>query len=127
MRVEGLRELRRDLRKVSKELDGEVRDGLKDVVGIVVDESKRIAERKGLRDTGKLIRGIKPSVTARSAKVVSTATRRGYRYPAVFEFGLNGNRAFMVPALEAKAGDVERKLEDVLEELFQDNGWRGDL
>lgn len=127
VRVEGLRDLRRDLRRIDRGLDGALRDSFRSVAGVVVEESQSIAERKGLRDTGALIRGIKSSVTRRGIAVRSTAERKGFLYPAVYEFGLSGNRAFLSPAIEAKQGEVIERLEDAFEDLASRNGFRGSL
>lgn len=85
--VSGLAALQRDLGRVSKDARSEVREGLKGVAGITVSEAKRVAAAKGLHDSGDLIRKIVPTVNQQGVFVVAKAKRRGYPYPAIYEFG----------------------------------------
>lgn len=117
---------------MGSELDGEIKGTLKTIADDVRDVAKETASRLDLQDSGKLIRGIKSGVTQKKAVVRSTATRGGYRYPAIFEFSksyLGGkmSKPFLGPAVEAKRDDTMKALEEMLEDLANRNRWRGDL
>lgn len=118
--VEGLRDLRRDLRRMDKGLLAGVREGIKDAAQLVARE----AQRRGPRGrTSRLVASIRPRVRGDVGLVVATAVKRSPRYPAGFpyprrlEFEDGGRRAFMAPALEAKRGQVERRLEHLLDDI----------
>ena len=87
LQIEGLAALQRDLGKVNQAAKGEVREGLKDVGRIVQDEARLIAKAKGLYDTGALVRKISPAITQNAVYVRAKATKGGYNYPGVYEFG----------------------------------------
>lgn len=89
LQVEGLRQLRRDIKKVDASIDKDyIRPALKDIGQIVADEAKAIARsRFNTLSTGNLANKIKPSVTQNAVFVVAKATRGGYPYPGVYEFG----------------------------------------
>lgn len=126
IRVEGLAELRRDFGRISKALQDDLRDELKKAAGIVSDEAIDIADRKGLRDTGKLIKSIRPGTSGAKAVIRANAKRKGYTYGAVYEFGRGGKRAFLRPALDAKSDAVVDALGDLLDNLAEKpGGFRG--
>lgn len=119
--VEGLRDLRRDLRRIDKSLLAGVREGIKDAAQLVAREAQRRAPRR----TSRLVASIRPRVRGDVGLVVATATKRsprypaGFRYPRRIEFEGGGRRAFMAPALEAKRRDVERRLEHLLDDIAE--------
>ena len=81
---------------------------LKAAAGLVATEAKKIAEAKGLRDTGDLIKSIRPGFKSSYAYVGDKAMHMGgpYNYPARYEYGQGGARAFLRPALDAKRAEV---------------------
>lgn len=85
--VEGLAALQRDLNKVSKTAKKEVREGLKDAAGPAANAAKMEARMKGLVDTGELVRKITPAVTQMGVFIRAKATRGGFAYPAIYEYG----------------------------------------
>lgn len=89
LQVEGLRQLRRDIKKADASIDKDyIRPALKDIGQIVADEAKSNAQRLFTTlSTGKLASKISPSVTQNAVFVVAKATRAGYGYPGVYEFG----------------------------------------
>jgi len=127
LRVEGLAALQRDLRKVNKTANKEVRDGLKDVGRIVSDQAKLIAAAKGLNKTGQLIRKITPSVRQQGVFVQAKAKRKsprypgGYPYPAIYEYGIRRGRPFLEPALDRSKSEVERAMEHWLDSFLSKN------
>jgi hypothetical protein len=127
LQIRGLAALQRDLGKVNKTAKKEVRDGLKDVGDIVSREAKLIASAKGLNKTGTLIRRIVPTVRQQGVFVEAKARKKskkypgGYRYPAVYEYGIKRGRPFLEPALQRKQADVERAMEKWLDGFLRKN------
>jgi hypothetical protein len=122
VRVNGLKELVRDFRKVERGLGREIRREIKSIAKIVSDEARRIALAKGLRDSGDLIKMTKPAIRGSTGLVRSSATRRGYPYPFIYEYGKRGAsktgpRAWVNPALDAKQDEVVEAFEDVLDKI----------
>lgn len=137
VKVEGLRELVRDFRKMGKHVVRDVQRELGDVAKVVADEARSIAEAKDLRRSGDLVRSIRPRVRGATALVRASATHRGFNYPRRFEFeggrrGASdashfrgrGPRAFLGPALDAKEGEIVDAMNDVLDRLTSRNGFR---
>ena len=123
VRVEGLDRLVRDFGRMSKQLRKDLQAELKDIAGHVADEAQSVAEREGLRDSGKLIRSIKPSVRGSTAYVRATATNRGFNYPRRHEFENGGVRAFLHPALQQSTSKVEREIGRMVDRLADRNGF----
>ena len=129
LQVQGLAELQRDLNKVNKTAKAEVRNGLKSVGLIVAEEAQLIAKAKGLvgdkphgnYTTGQLVAKIKPSVRQQGVFVRAGATRNGYPYPAIYEYGTKRGRPFLEPALARKEKDVERAMEHWLDSFLSGN------
>lgn len=107
---------------MGKALQDDFRDDIKGVANIVAVESRAIAERRGLRDSGRLIRSIKAGTSGAVGVVRANATRKGFRYGAVYEFGRRGKRAFMHPALESKRDEVVDAFGDLLDSLHEKVG-----
>ena len=122
VQVEGVRELDRALRRVDKEARKSLRDELKAAAGVVAVEAQSVARSKRLVATGKLVRSIKPGLQGAGAVVRVGATRNGYRYPAVYEFGRGGARAFLRPAAERKEGEVRERAEDAMQTAIRKAG-----
>lgn len=99
LRVDGLKQLNKALAGIDKTARLEFRRELRAVGGIVKDEAKRLAVAHGLVDSGRLVAGIKLSVTNTRVAIYETASRDGKRsrafpYPIIYEFGgrERGNR-----------------------------------
>lgn len=122
VKVDGLRELDRSLRKADTETRKRLRDALKDAAGVVAGEAQSIARGKGLVDSGKLVRSIKPGLQGAGAVVRASANRAGYPYPAVYEFGRGGARAFLVPAAERKQDEVRDRAEQAVNQAIETAG-----
>jgi hypothetical protein len=125
--VEGLRELRRDLKRMDPELLKGVRTALREAAQIVADEAKRRAPRSGRSGTH-MADTIRPRLRGDSAEVRVGARRKsqrypsGYRYPSRIEFegGLGrdpGPHAFLRPALLAKSDEVQHRMEQLLDDI----------
>lgn len=129
-RVEGLDELRRALRRLPGDADKALQSHLKDAAEIVAAEARKRATvgsrpipagrrpRKRMKDT------VVPFVRKAAGGVrVNAVAPGGFRYPGRQEYDPAQGHPFLRPALEAKAADVQRKMEGVLDELA--DTWKG--
>lgn len=121
VRIEGLADFRRDLRRINPALAKGVRVGLKDAAQIVAYE----AQRRAPVASGAMKASVKAFASGNRAGVRVNARRvsakypSGYRYPRRIEFGKGGARAFVGPALEAKRPDVMRRLGYVIDDVAE--------
>lgn len=125
LRFRGLRELDRALGKADKGLRKNLRDGLRDIVETVSSEARSTATRKGLYESGDLVRGIRPFVRSGSAGVRSSAKHGGFAYPLRLEYegragGKYGPRATLGPAAEQGREDLEKDIEKWMDNLESD-------
>lgn len=113
VRVRGLKELQRDLRKVSREVEGDLRTELKRLGEPVRVEAERLAQAQGWGDKWSRARvGYASGIV-----YVAPAARRTTGTPRR-NFGvLMMTREFM-PAVENKRADVEAGVEKMLDRLF---------
>jgi hypothetical protein len=123
--VKGLRELDRALGRANKGLRTNLRAAFRDVAGDVATVARGIAESKGLRDSGDMIRSIRPFALQGRAGVRSGATHGGFSYPSRHEFEGRrgapwGPRASLNPAVEASEPQIRRGIEHVLETIGKD-------
>lgn len=125
IQIEGLREFRAALRKIDQQLAKGLRDGLKDAAQIVAYEARRRAPvRSGATaaSTRAFASGNRAGVRV-LARRVSPAYPGGYPYPRRLEFENGGRRSFVAPALEAKRGEVVRRLGYVIDDIGET--WAG--
>ena len=124
--VRGLSQLVRDFNRVDKELRRDLQRELQDVARIVSDEAKAQVRADNLLKSGDLEKGIRPRVRGAVAIVEDRAKHRGYPYPGIYEFGVSGKqkarRPFLLPALQAKQGEVVEALSDMLDRLTSKHG-----
>src|SRR5258706_13453132 len=108
--VTGLNELVRAFARIDKGMSRQFRQELRvGVGGPVAAEMKAMAASRGLRQTGKLINSLRPSVRGSTLFINASATNRGYPYPAGYEFGRGGARAVMEPGVRRRrAGGLEQ-------------------
>lgn len=85
--MSGLKQLDRAFRLADKETQKELRREMYHAAKIVSDTARGIAEFNGLRDSGRLINSIRPAGTNKGAVVRVSATRKGYAYPRLYEYG----------------------------------------
>lgn len=109
--IQGIAALDRALGKADKNLRTGLRDDLKEIAGVVAQEAQSIAELKGLRRSGDLIRKITPFAFTGRAGVRSTSVHRGFAYPLRLEFegrrgASYGPSASLLPALDAKGDEL---------------------
>ena len=136
--------VRKGLKALDSGLDKELKAGLKAVAAKVVTKAQAEATRKGLVDTGELVRRIAPSVTQRSVDIVAKAKRpasngsRGrsryagqpFSYPAVYEYGgrgmvnATGPRAFLRPGLQKAGPQIAQELENVIKSTVSKAGFK---
>lgn len=106
--VTGLNELVRAFSRIDKGMSRQFRQELRvGVGGPVAKDMKDMARSRGLRGkTGKLINSIRPSVRGATLFINESATNKAYPYPAVYEFGHGGARAFMQPVVDRLDGGL---------------------
>lgn len=141
--VVGLDELVRDLRYMDKELKKDLQKAI-DTAGneilkphiqnVVVPQRGLIGKatrpdgtrRKGYRPGG-LQRGVRARVKAGtlSGIIESRAKRKGYPYPALYEYGDGGRRSFLRAGLTDKTAQIVKALDDGLFEAVVKHGWTG--
>lgn len=124
VRIRGLKELDRALGKADKDLRRDLRRRLRGIANIVAVGARAKAESKGLRQSGDLIRGIRPYALTGKAGVRSGAVHRGYNYPARLEYERGGMRASLIPAYEEARPVILAETERLLDD-FADNFHRG--
>ena len=126
IRVDGLADVRRALARLGPEYRGGLTAELKDIARIASTRAQAIAEAEGLRDTGNLIRKIKPSVRGTTAMIRESAVKvsrkypTGYPYPGVYEYagrGVAGPRPFMHPAAEQTLPAMVQRLTQLLDRV----------
>jgi hypothetical protein len=125
IRLRGLREFDQALGKADRNMRSNLRKGLKDVAGDVAVKAQQTADLKGERQTGDMIRSIRPFALTGRAGVRVSATHRGYAYPQRLEYEDRGGapygpRAFLNPAVDASTPELERGMERVLDQLQSD-------
>lgn len=124
--VRGLSQLIRDFNAIDKELRRDLQRELQHVAKIVSDEAKARVRSDDLFQSGDLEKGIRPRVRGAVAIVEDRAKHRGYPYPGIYEYGVSGKqkarRPFLLPALQAKQGEVVEALEDMLDRLTSAHG-----
>ena len=122
--------VRKGLKALDSGLDKELRTGLKAVAAKVVTKAQAEATRKGLVDTGELVRKIAPSVTQRSVDIVAKAKRAGFSYPAVYEYGgrgkvnATGPRAFLRPGLRKAGPAIQEEMLQVINQTVSKAGFK---
>lgn len=116
VRVKGLRELRRDFKKVSKDLDKEVRDGLKEAAQPVREEAANLFDRYDAHSAA----GYRVSVRQRTVTVQQSRRRTTGNRP---DYGALQMRRALIPALASREDEVVEGVDRVLGRLAGDNGF----
>lgn len=116
VRVEGLKELNRAFKNVSKELQKELRVGLKKAAEPVATDARRRAARFGAKTAA----GIKPSARGTSAFVRQSNRKTSGRRP---DFGGIQMAAAFLPALAANEDAVVREVEHLLDRIADREGF----
>lgn len=111
VRVKGLREFQRACNKADKQTKTGLRARLRDAGDTVRGE----ASARFAHVDGKSAAGYRVAVRARGVAVEQRLGRTTGRRP---DFGAKQMREALVPALEAKRGQVERNLEDMLDDII---------
>lgn len=119
---EGLAAFQRALRKADTRAAAFVKLGFKAVAADVAADARTVAESKGLRKSGDLIRGIVPFSQIGRAGVRSRAKHDGFNYPKRLEYegrggGRYGPNASLIPAVDEAEPRIERAAEEVLNQM----------
>lgn len=116
VRVEGLKELQRELRAVSKEAAKDLRQANLEGARIVAIEAQRRAPER----SGRLRRSIRATATQRGAAVKAGGAR--VPYASVIHFGLPKRHIhanpFIYDAADNRRADVIRRAERAIDELI---------
>jgi hypothetical protein len=122
--VTGLNEMLHALGRIDKGITRELRKQLSvGVGGPIVADMKDEATARGLVKTGKLRSGLRPAVRGSSLFVNESARNKGYPYPAIYEFGHGGARAFMQPVVDRWGGGrLEEQMSGFLD--WVESEWR---
>ena len=115
VRVKGLRELQRDLRKVEKGLRKEVDASLKLAAEPVVEQARANLARYA----GAKLNTIKPRVNTGRVYVRQNARKVTGKRP---DFGSLQMRVGLIPALQERQGEVIRIMEDQLDAFTTSHG-----
>lgn len=116
VRVQGLRELQRDFRKLDKNLAKDLRGELREVGDVVKAEAASNLSRLSARSAS----GLKTRVRARAVAVEQSRRRTTGKRP---DWGSLQMNRILVPALDEKQDEVVEKLDRVLGRLAGENGF----
>ena len=116
VRVKGLRETRRAFRKLSKDLDKEVRDGLREAAKPVHEEASNLFARYDADSAG----GYRIRVRQRGVAVEQSKRRTTGLRP---DYGKLQMRRALIPALDRRQDEVIEGIDKVLDRLAGENGF----
>jgi hypothetical protein len=121
--VRGMKELTRDLRAVDRGLARELQNDLKAAVRPTITAAKALAPV----DTGALRNSIRPIATQKQIAIRANKRRKGFLYPAVYEYGKRGGgefgpRAFLNPALNRTEDEVVKSVAGALSHFLSRHG-----
>lgn len=113
--IHGMKALYRDLRAVERGLPNELKRDLRIAVKPTIDMAKALApySKGGLR------KSIRAYPAQDAIRIRATKTRKGFLYPAVYEYGKRGGReygprAYLNPALELTEDKVVNEVARML-------------
>lgn len=110
IRVKGLREFQRAVRRADKDTRKEVKSALKEVGEVVRVDA---ADRFDRYDRGSA-RSLKVSVSQRGVAVYQSRRKTTGKRP---DFGTLQMRRALLPALEDKRGEAERRMERAIDRI----------
>lgn len=117
IRVKGLKELDRAFGRMAKDLRTELRQELTAAGRIVSDDARSRFAGTDARSA----MGMRPRIRGGARVVVEQRRRKTTgQHP---EFGALQMRRAFLPALASKRGEVERRLERMVDQLGNDNGF----
>ena len=121
--ITGLDPLLRDLRASgNKAATRDVYRGLRAAGNVIRDEIRSQAEGQGLVASGGLVKSVKVTrASARGVTIAATATRRGYPYPSVYEYGRVDHRPFAEPGLQAALPEAVLTLETRIDATLKEH------
>lgn len=123
VKIEGLPQLVRGFERMGADVKKAVRADLRQSGDLVRDQARLNADARGLRRSGRLISGMRTIVrSGADVRVRDVTKRKGFPYPAVYEYGGGGSRNFLEPALGQKTNEVMDRLDTMLERLFANPG-----
>jgi len=113
--IHGMKALYRDLRAVESGLPNELKRDLRIAVKPTIDTAKALAPYR----TGALRKSIRAYPAQDAIRIRATKTRKGFLYPAVYEYGKRGGReygprAYLNPALELTENNIVNEVARML-------------
>ncbi len=124
----GLSKLRRDLKKIDKDLARDATRHVREIAKGVRDEARSNLQERSKNPTGAMAKTVKHSVRARGASIYSDHPGSGVQEwggtisPRGTPIEISG-KAYMRGAVETKAGDVAEQLGDLLDVIANRNGF----
>lgn len=131
--IENFEAWRRAIKQLDAGLDREVKDAFLEIGDKVADDASTIAKAK-LRvnpdgDGIVLSKTIKPKVRMKDVVIQARAKRKKgknapYAYPAIYEYGSGGAKAFLAPAVRKNLKFIESEFARAIEETAIKAGFR---
>jgi HK97 gp10 family phage protein len=119
VQVEGLDDLRKNLRKLDKDLAKGLTKIHKALAEPVADKARARAPRR----TGKLAGSVKPSGTQRAALIRAGVGLKPYNYAGISEYGgypgAYPGHPFMIPTIEAESDRIILEYEDMIHDFVE--------
>lgn len=122
--IEGLADFRRALGKMDRSLQTGLRSKLLEAAEVAAEEARRLAPRgtraipSGRRPAKRMAETIAPFARGAVAGIrVGALAPGGFAYPKRIEYERGRGTPFLNPAIEAKRGEVERKMATLLDDL----------
>lgn len=128
VKAPGLSKLRRDLKKIDKDLGRDATRHVREIAKSVRDEARSNLQERSKNPTGAMARTIKHSVKSRGASIYSDHEGSGVQEwggrisPRGTPIEISG-KAYMRDAVVTKADDVAEQLGDLLDVIARRNGF----
>jgi HK97 gp10 family phage protein len=124
VQIEGADDLRKNLRKLDRDLPKGLTRIHKDLAEPVADDARQMAPRR----SGRLAASIRPSGTQRAALIRAGVGVKPYNYAGIAEYGgYPGDypgQPFLQPAIDANASRIadeyQRRLDAFIEAVWED-------
>lgn len=126
VQIKGLRELVVALNTLYPELYAALNLGLEEVAKQAADSATIYAALQGFappgrsgRAVGNLIGSIRSGVAGTHGYIADSANRKGYYYPARYEYESGGARAFMRPAVDNNRDRIYGSIAAIVSEAMK--------
>lgn len=123
--IRGAAEVANALGRVDRRLKADFLNALKRTLEPAVEDVKMRVVGEGLVDSGKLLRSVRPFRRGATLGIRVGATRGGFQYPAVYEYGHGAARAFLEPGFQQARPKVISQIERFLDQIVSEAGLGG--